>query len=115
MPPFPSQTFKLDDLTGFPVWGITEKNRYNIHPCEMMAGEGPVNGKNEPMMVSRGTYTMVVSGVDESVEKSAAKAYKTIDQLIFPNSPMYRTDIGNRVIKQLPELQAMGYASEWSA
>jgi phosphoribosylamine--glycine ligase len=115
MPPFPYQEFKIDDLCGFPVWGITEKNRYNIHPCEMMAGEGPVNGKLEPMMVSCGTYTMVVSGVANTVEKSAEKPYKIIDQLIFPNSAMYRTDAGCRVIKQLPELQALGFAEEWVA
>ena len=81
----------------------------------MMAGEGPVNGKLEPMMVSCGTYTMVVSGVANTVEKSAEKPYKIIDQLIFPNSAMYRTDAGCRVIKQLPELQALGFAEEWVA
>jgi phosphoribosylamine-glycine ligase len=58
---------------------------------------------------------MVVSGVADTVEKSAEKPYKIIDKLIFPNSVMYRTDAGCRVIKQLPELQAMGYATEWIA
>jgi hypothetical protein len=27
---------------------------------------------------------------------------------------MYRTDIGDRVIKKLPDLQQMGFASGWN-
>ena len=115
MPPYPSQEFKIDDLCGFPVWGIDEKNRYYIHPCEMMAGEGPINGKWQPMMVSCGTYTMVVSAKSDTVEKACDQLHKRIKGLVFPNSPIHRTDFGKRVINQLPELQALGYAEEWTA
>jgi phosphoribosylamine-glycine ligase len=112
MPPFP-QSYKTEDVTGFPVWGITEKNRCWIHPVELMSGTGPVDGKDESMMVSCGTYLLVASGVGDTVEKSRDRAYKVIDQLILPNSPTYRSDIGCRVMKQIPELQANGFASEW--
>lgn len=115
MPPYPSQAFKIDDLCGFPVWGIDEKNRYYIHPCEMMAGEGPVNGKWEDMLVSCGSYTMVVSAKSDTVSDACEKVHKTIKGLVFPNSPIHRTDFGVRVCKQLPELQALGYAEEWEA
>lgn len=115
MPPYPSQAFKIEDLCGFPVWGITEKNRYWIHPAEMMSGEGPVDGKWTPMMVSCGSYTMIVSGVGDTVTEACEKVTKRIKDLIFPNSPIHRTDFGVRVLKQLPELQALGFATEWDA
>lgn len=113
MPPYPNHEFKIDNLCGFPIWGIDDKNRYYIHPCEMMAGEAPVNGKWVPSLVTCGNYTMVVSGKADTVAKSCEKPYKIIDQLTIPNSPMYRTDAGNRVIRQLPELNANGFAEEW--
>ena len=44
------------------------------------------------------------------------RAYKTIKNKIeIPNSIMYRTDIGCRLEKQLPELHSYGYCPdlEW--
>jgi phosphoribosylamine--glycine ligase len=114
MPPFPSHSYKIDDLSGFPVWGIDEKNRYWIHPAEMMNGVGPVNGKEQSMLVSCGTYLLIASGLSETVEKSKERSYKVIEQLVLPNSPTYRTDIGCRVMKQLPDLQEHGFALEWT-
>ena len=37
--------------------------------------------------------------------------YRRLKKLDVPNSPMYRTDIGERLAKQLPLLQAHGYAT----
>jgi phosphoribosylamine--glycine ligase len=113
MPDFPYSNLTKKDVTGFPVWGITEKNRRWVHPAEMMSGEATIDGKPEPMLVSCGDYVLVVSGVGDTVEKSREKAYKTVDELELPNSPLYRTDIGCRVMKQLPELQDLGFAEEW--
>ena len=102
------------EVTGFPVWGINEKNRYNIHPAEMMLGEGfNEKGKKEPMMVSAGDYLLIATGTGNGVEKARDRAYGVIRELEIPNSPMYRTDIGNRLEKQLPKLQALGYAEAW--
>jgi hypothetical protein len=36
-----------------------------------------------------------------------------VDKISFPNSPMYRTDIGARLEDQLPLLQKHGYATEF--
>jgi len=39
------------------------------------------------------------------------KCYRRLKRLTLPNSPMYRTDIGDRLSKQLPEIQSHGYAT----
>lgn len=118
IPDFPYTTLTKKEVSGFPVWGMTDRNRHYIHPAEMMLGVGPcVDGKKikmEEMMVTAGDYVLVTSGCKDKVSDAACDAYKVLDQLEVPNSPMYRTDIGCRLEKQLSELQAMGYAEDWS-
>lgn len=113
MPDFPYSHLTKKEVTGFPVWGINDKNRYYIHPAEMMNGTGPVEGKEEDMLVSCGDYVLICSGKGDTVDKANENAYKIVDQLVMPNSPIYRTDIGKRVIKQIPILQELGFAEEW--
>lgn len=114
---FPYDFQPRETMCGFPVWGLTEKNRYYFHPAEMMLGSAPelANGKlgQVPMMVTAGSYVAVVSGVGAGVEAAIAHAYENLADLEFANSPMYRTDIGERVCRQLPELQELGYMTEW--
>jgi phosphoribosylamine---glycine ligase len=112
MPKFPYGS-KRKDVCGFPVWGINEKNRYNVHPGEMMLGEAHGEKGMEPMLVSAGDYVMVVSGTAGGVSDAKDAAYKTLKGLEIPNSPLYRNDIGGRLEKQLPEMQALGYATSW--
>ena len=117
MPDFPYCTIPRKNMVGFPVWGITEKNRYFIHPSEMMLGEAPVfeNGKfsKQPMLVTAGHYALIVSGMGWGVADAKESAYATLKELELPNSAIYRNDIGNRLEKQLPELQKLGYATSW--
>jgi phosphoribosylamine---glycine ligase len=114
MPDYPNHFMKTEELSGFPIWGITEKNRYNVHPFNMKLGKG-INekGSEEPMMVSAGNCLCVVTGTGKTVETAKMRAYKNVDMLEVPNSPMYRTDIGDRLEKQLPELQKYGYCTSW--
>jgi len=114
IPDFPYSRKTRKECCGFPVWGITDKNRYNIHPAEMMLGEAHGEKGLEPMMVSAGDYLLVVTGTAQGVCGAKEKAYKTLKELEVPNSPIYRNDIGCRLEEQLPELQAMGYATAWS-
>lgn len=104
-------------MCGFPVWGLKASNRYYFHPAEMMLGAAPEleNGKlvQAPLMVTAGSYVGVVSGVGETISDAVGHAYGNLKQLQFANSPMHRTDIGQRVMKQLPDLQKMGYMTDW--
>jgi phosphoribosylamine--glycine ligase len=114
MPEFPYSHMMRKDVTGFPVWGIDASNRFNIHPAEMMLGEGyDEKGKKQPMLVSAGDYLLIASGTGRTVSQAKTRAYKTIKQLEIPNSPMYRTDIGCRLEEQLPKLQKLGFALGW--
>ena len=114
MPDFPYSRLTRKECTGFPVWGIDASNRYNFHPCELMLGEGyGENGKLEPMMVSAGDYLAVVTGCGDTISEAKKTAYKNLKEFEIPNSPIFRIDIGDRLEKQLPLLQDMGYAESW--
>ena len=117
IPDFPYAKRPASLLGGFPVWGVTAKNRYNFHPAEMKLGSAPTlqggSLKPEAMLVSAGTFLFIVSGTAPTVTEARERAYSTLKEFRIPNSPMYRTDIGCRVQKQLPELQALGYATSW--
>lgn len=115
IPDYPYSHLTRKEVNGVPLYGMTPENELSIHPCEMQMGEAPheENGKivSQPCLVTAGDYVLVASGTGQTVSESKKAAYKILDQLSLPNSPMYRTDIGNRLKKQLPKLQAMGYAT----
>lgn len=115
IPDYPYSHLTRKEVNGVPLYGMTPENENSIHPCEMMMGEAPheTDGKiaSQPCLVSAGDYILVASGTGKTISESKKAAYKILDQLSLPNSPMYRTDIGNRLKKQLPKLQAMGYAT----
>lgn len=117
IPDFPYTTLTKKEVSGFPVWGLEGKTLRNVHPAEMMLGKAPCleNGKlkDKVMMVTAGDYVIVCSGTGATVSDAKAIAYDTVKKVEIPNSPMYRTDIGCRLEKQLPELQKLGYATEW--
>ncbi len=112
IPDYPYSRMTGKEVTGIPLYGIKEWE--HVHPAQMMLGEAPqqINGKfvNVPMMVTAGDYVLIMTGTGDDVKASTAGAYRHLQQLIMPNSPMYRTDIGKRLRKQLPELHKMGYA-----
>lgn len=118
IPDYPYSHLTRKEVNGTPLYGVTPKNRPQIHPCEMMQGEAPVevDGKivSQPCLVTAGDYVLVASGTGETVTQAKKAAYAILDELSLPNSPMYRTDIGNRLKKQLPRLQSMGLATGMS-
>jgi phosphoribosylamine-glycine ligase len=61
-----------------------------------------------------GEYVLVASGLGKTVAQAQKKVYGAIKKIHFPNK-MYRTDIGDKVIKSLPELHGFGYALEMEA
>jgi phosphoribosylamine--glycine ligase len=116
MPDFPYSMMTRKDACGIPIYNLDQKNKYrsNLHPCEVMSGEAPhnVNGKvvTMPCTMTAGDYLLVGSGLGESVTAARAKAYKALQSLEVPNSPFYRPDIGQRLKKQLPTIQSLGFA-----
>jgi phosphoribosylamine--glycine ligase len=115
MPDFPYSRQTRKDTMGIPIYGITPKISSNIHPCELQHGEAPhnVNGKvvNLPCLVTAGDYLLVASGRGPTVSSARRSAYRVMESLEVPNSPFWRPDIGERLRKQLPTIQSLGYAT----
>ena len=113
LPQFP-YTSKLEEVLGVPIQGITPTMAKHIQPCQMMMGEAPVDVGDRVEMakcpMSAGDYVLIASGCGATVKEAKEAAYRRLRRLRVPSSPMYRTDIGDRLSRQLPKLQAMGFA-----
>lgn len=116
IPDYPYSHLTRKEVNGVPIYGMTEEMAPCIHPCEVMQGEAPheVDGKivSKPCLVTAGDYVLVASGKGQTVKESKKAAYRRLEQLSLPASPGWRTDIGNRLKKQLPKIQSMGYATK---
>lgn len=111
-PPYPSEKFKPEDVEGEPV-SYDEKVRNQLHPCQVMLGKGPVmegdNIVDAPMWQTSGPYVMVVTGTGSTVPQAQESCYSAVDEVSFPDM-MYRTDIGDKVLKALPEMHRHGFS-----
>ncbi|MFM0357956.1 phosphoribosylglycinamide synthetase C domain-containing protein [Paraburkholderia nemoris] len=116
-PDFPYSNATGKEVTGIPVFGMDDVPRNLVSPADMMMGKvaSLKNGKvtQIEMPVTCGDYVIVCTGLGSTVSKAKEAAYKVVDKISFPNSPMYRTDIGARLEEQLPLLQKHGYATEF--
>ena len=114
VPDYPYSHLTKKEVVGTPIYGIKPGIWGNLHPCEMAMGMAPMEvGETiitSPIPVTAGDYVLVMSGTGETVREAKRRAYRRLDNLIVPNSPMWRTDIGDRLSKQLPKIQAMGFA-----
>ncbi len=114
MPDYPYSHATRKEVVGIPIYGLDAEAWSHVHPCEMMMGEAPMEQApyaNLPMMVTAGDYVLVMSATGQDVQSATKAAYRRLDKLSLPNSPMWRTDIGRRLRRQLPELHRMGYAT----
>lgn len=115
IPDYPYSNRPRTELEGIPIYGMKSSMMANLHPCAIMQGVAPteVNGKiiNSPMWVTAGDYVLVASGTGSTISAASRQAYAILEKLEIPNSPFYRTDIGRRLKKQLPSVQAKGYAT----
>lgn len=116
VPDYPYSRVTRKEVTGIPVFGVTPVLMQNLHPCEMMVVDclNDVNGTlvKMPTLATAGDYVMVMTATGNTVQDIRKTVYRRLKRVKkrMPGSPMYRTDIGLRLSKQLPELQAMGYA-----
>jgi phosphoribosylamine---glycine ligase len=113
IPNYPfTKTNKKEDVEGIPIYG--DLKRPSISLCECQMGEAPMNvlGRivTRPIVTTAGDYVLVSTGTGATITEAKKEAYSVLKSLSIPNSPMYRTDIGNRLKKQLPDLQRHGYA-----
>lgn len=115
IPDYPYSHLTRKEVTGIPIYGITEAMRPHIHLCEVMKGTAPLAVGQSiqivSMPVTAGDYVLISSATGDSVRNAAAGAYRRLRRLLVPNSPMWRTDIGTRLKRELPKIQKFGYAT----
>lgn len=116
-PTFPHCHVTHDETDGIPIYGVHQGNIKNIHLVEVMAGKEEVyeddTWQELELFLSAGEWLLTVCGTGSSIVAAKKEAYKTIGDLKIPNSAAWRTDIGDRLEKQLKELKKLGYAKSW--
>ena len=117
IPDYPYSHYTRREVSGIPIYGLTPALWKHFHPSQMMLGENIPNiieGKHVkmPMPATAGDYVAVMTAVSDTVKDSALTCYRRLKKLSVPNSVMYRTDVGRRLAKQLPQIQQFGYATD---
>jgi phosphoribosylamine--glycine ligase len=102
IPPYPHPPRDYEEVVGIPIYGLDENQGW--HPCEVMAGE-------ESGQCSAGTYLGIAVGTGSTVREASKRAGKVLASASVPSSPFWRVDIGGKLRKELPKLQAHGFAS----
>jgi phosphoribosylamine---glycine ligase len=92
-PPFPYARSMVPEPVGMPIVldGISKDDRWHVHPGEV--------GLKDGQLVTSGAYgwTMVVTGIGNTVRAARDRANRLADRIIIPNA-RYRRDIGDRLI-----------------
>jgi phosphoribosylamine--glycine ligase len=115
VPDYPYSHLTRKEVVGIPVYGAEKVPVEHLHPCEMMACEAPQeNGKHATCLGTAGDYVLVMTELGASVKEAQRSVYRHLQSLTVPNSPMWRTDIGDRLRKELPLLQKHGLAKGMS-
>jgi phosphoribosylamine--glycine ligase len=115
VPDYPYSHLTRKEVVGIPVYGITPETMEHVHPCEMMECEAPQeDGRRGKCLGTAGDYVLVMTAVGATVRHAQREVYRRLNSLTVPNSPMWRTDIGDRLKKELPLLQKHGYAKGMS-
>jgi len=97
------------------VYGIAPEMLEHVHPCEMMECTAPQEGGGHGKCLgTAGDYVLVMSEQGKTVREAQRAVYRRLKGLNVPNSPSWRTDIGDRLRKELPLLQKHGLARNLS-
>ena len=101
IPPYPHPPRDYEEVVGVPLYGLETIPGW--HPCEVQAGE--------ETMCSAGTYIGIAVGTGNTVREAHKRSGRILSQASVPTSPFWRNDIGARLKKDLPSLQAHGFAT----
>ena len=115
-PDYPQSNFPRTEVEGIPIYGITAANKKfvslqsaRLEKMPDMEGEEIIERE---IPSTTGDYLAVVTGCGKTVKQACERAYSTVKEIHVPNL-MYRDDIGEKLEKQIPELQKHGFATEW--
>lgn len=113
-PDLPYDNASPTEVEGVPIHGA-EGVLQDLHLVEAMVGKGPtmVDRKvtDGPTFQTAGTYIACATGLAKTIERARKKVYAVVDAVHWPDK-IFRSDIGLKVIKALPELHRHGYATD---
>jgi phosphoribosylamine---glycine ligase len=115
LPDFPYSHATRKEVVGVPIYGLSPRLLRDVHFCQAMMGEAPQKKGSEvataPIHVSAGDYVAVITGSGTTVQAAQRAAYGCIRKLSMPSGAFHRNDIGLRCKKDIPAIQAHGFAS----
>jgi len=104
---FPRGGDPLGTHADFPITYESDAHVYWEH---VKRGEHPkLDGGMKRGLVTAGNYVCVCTAKGSSVSNAAQKAYAVVDSVSWPGDIIVRDDIGERLEKDLPVLQAAGF------
>lgn len=98
---FPHSHMTRREVVGVPIWNC-EPDDDDLHFAQAM-----IDGDH---MATAGDYVLIATGVGETVQEARRRAYRAVQRPHMPTEPFYRPDIGQRLRRDLDELQRHGYA-----
>jgi phosphoribosylamine--glycine ligase len=110
---YPYQHLPASEVRGIPLYGTppaAQTHLFQVMSAQAPCPEGDAVVERE-CLVTCGNNVMTVSGAGDCVEGAMRSAYGALRYLDMPGAPMYRTDIGARLERELPRLHANGYAT----
>ena len=115
-PDYPYSHLTKKETTDIPIYGVSAKNMKYIQPqCVKMAKLSDMDGDKvveREIWATAGDYLAVVTGMGKTVSQACERAYATVKEIDVPDM-IYRDDIGEKLSEEIPELQKMGYATEF--
>lgn len=115
---FPQEVDPPEKWADFPIYGIDNDNFEHLHFQQVKEGKGFLWSGDKlsrpSMTLTAGVYPIVVTGSGRTVAAAQKAAYGVVGGLKWPSNVMYRTDIGDRLEAELPQLQEHGFAEGMS-
>ena len=116
-PDYPYSHATKRETENVPIYGVTPKNRKHIAPQSVkvttmpqMDGDTVIDGE---MWATAGDYLAVVTGTGRSVKQAAERAYGVVKELDI-SDVIYRDDVGEKLKDEIPDLQKLGYAVDFT-
>jgi phosphoribosylamine--glycine ligase len=111
---FPKGKDPTGTWAGYPINGISKQNLEHLHFQQVMRAKAPivVEGKERNIdgPATAGCYVMIVGGHGRTVRSAQDDVYEVANEIRWPGNVMYRTDIGDRLQRELEILQGFGFA-----
>lgn len=109
---YPQCIDSFEKWAGYPIHGKFDWD--DIYLTSGQWGPGPVKigakVREEDTFLTAGQYVLVGTGLGDTVMEAREACLKTCDEVKWAPHRIYRKDIGERLEKDLPELQKNGYA-----